>query len=298
MKELSKEIKIFKSLRNKKLFEETKDKKYLKASAPMSIMNTIMTPIYANLQFKNNKLKVNGKDIFNIADIKNPIINRELFHECCNVDKVIDAGMWYQAVEKWKCSNLKRSDVGEKVETQLFKNLLFCKCCGEKIWFTENNFKCKTGCINISKDVAINKVLFSVLVKLVKDDHFTKLMNDKIDALNNKIAPYEATLSINAKLIKNSIVKMVINSESSDDALTKFFNKEHDINEKLSVLKMKRMDLIYLKDNIKSLVISPKIITDLKEMQNYLQLMLQNLIKKVYIDDSEEQTRTTITFKE
>lgn len=297
MKEISKEIKLFKSLKNKKLFDETKDKKYLK-TAPMSIMYTIRTPIYANLQFKNNKFKITNEDIFNITNVTKPIINRELFHECCNVDKVIDGDMWYQSVEKWKASNLKRSDVGEKVETQLFKNLLFCKFCGEKIWFTANNFKCKTGCINISKDVAVNKILFSILIKLVEDDHFKRLMNNKIDAMNEKITQFEETLSINAKLIKNSIVKMVINSESADGALTKFFNKERNINEKLSVLKMKRIDLIYLRDNIKSLVISPKIITELKEMQDYLQLMLQNLIKKVYIDDSKEQTRTTITFNE
>lgn len=89
-------------------------------------------------------------------------------------------------------------------------------------------------------------------------------MQDRISALDTQITQSEKALSTNAKLLKNLIVKMVISSESSDDALTKFFNTEHNINEKLSCLKMKKMDLLYLRDNIKSLVITPKIITDLK----------------------------------
>ena len=99
---------------------------------------------------------------------------------------------------------------------------------------------------------------------MVEDEHFTNIMQDRISALDTQITQSEKALSTNAKLLKNLIVKMVISSESSDDALTKFFNTEHNINEKLSCLKMKKMDLLYLRDNIKSLVITPKIITDLK----------------------------------
>lgn len=298
MKKLRKEILEYKILKDKKLYEKTHNKKYLK-TVPLSIMTTIKTPIYANLQFKNNKLKITyeDKDIFNIVNATNPIINRHLFQECCNVDRAIDKDMWYKAAEKWKASNLKRDGVGNKAETQLFKNLIFCTHCNDKVWFTKENFKCKKGCFNMPKVVAINEVLFSVLVNLVEDEHFTSNLQRKIDILRTKITDLENIISTNATLIKNRVVEMVISGKSSDVALTKFFNKEHEENAKLSVLKMESMDLFYLRDNIKSLVSSPKIITDLKERQDYLQKLLQNIIEKVHISGSKEQIQTSITYR-
>ncbi len=297
MKKLSKEILEFRIKKNKKLYDETKDEKYLKTN-PLSIMTTIKTPIYANLQFKNKELDITSEDVFDIVDVTNPIVNKKLFHECTNVEKAIDADIWYRCIEKWKTSNLKRAGVGQKAPTLLFKNLLYCKSCGGKIWFTDNDFKCKTGCFTIPKDDAINKMLFILLVELVGDEHFTRLVDDKIELLKKYISKKEETLAKKAKQIRNKIVRMVTSSKSSDNALDKFFKTEHAINEELSRIKMKRMELIYLKANIKSLITSPKIITDLKEKQDYLQIMLQNLIERVLIDGSKKQLRTTIIYKE
>ena len=108
MKELIKEIKRIKALKNKKLYEETGNKKLLKPK-PIAVVNTIKAPVYAGLQFKSNKLTINSKDVFSIVDDEHIIIKRELLQECSNVDKAIDENVWYQAIEKWKSSNLKRS---------------------------------------------------------------------------------------------------------------------------------------------------------------------------------------------
>ena len=297
MKKLNKEIIEYKTLKNKKKYDETKNIKYLKPVPDVIIVNIIRNHVYASLQFKNYKLKVTSEDIFNIKDATNPTIKRELFQKCSNVQKAIDGDMWYKAAEKWKTSSLKRNGDNCKVETQIFKNLLFCDCCKEKIWFTTNDFKCKKGCFTISKDVAVNKILFTVLIKLVEDERFITILKNKIDALAANINTFEKKLSKESIEIKNRIIKMVFDGKSSEEALTKFFNNEHETIKKLEVIKMKRMDLIYLRDNIKSLVISPKVITDLKENQDYLQKMLKNLVKKVDIGGNEKQTRIIITFE-
>lgn len=296
MKKLSKEITEFKRLKNKKRLIETGDKKFSKTT-PQTIINIIKNPVYAGLQFKNYKLELISEDVFNISDTITPIIKKELFQDCCNVEKAINGDIWYKAIEKWKTSNLKRSGAGTKVETQLFKNLLFCKSCGEKIWFTKSDLKCKKGCVTIPKDKAIKKVLFAILIKLVEDELFTKTLKTKIDKLAEEIKKSEDNHSTKEKKIKNRIVKMICDGKPSDDALTKFFNQEKIIKDKLSELKMKRMNLIYLRDNIKSLIISPKVITDIKEKQDYLQEMLKNIVEKVQIDGSKKEAKTAITFR-
>jgi site-specific DNA recombinase len=295
LKDLINEINDLKTLKGKQLYEQSGDKKHLKPKK-FSLINTIKAPVYAGLQFKNNKLRITSEDVFIINDDGKPVIRKELLQSCSNVNKAIDEDIWYKAINKWKSTNIKNTKGRKKEETQLFKNLLYCDSCKEKIWFKNNSFTCKKGCFSISKDMAVNKLLYAVLLRFIDDERFLTVLQNRISQLETKIELLEKEVVICTNKIKKYTVDLIIRNESSEEGIDKIFNKERIIKEELTALKMKRMELLYMKDNIKSLVVTPAIITDLKERQEYLQNMLENLIEKVYINGKDEQI--SITFKE
>lgn len=189
------EIKTTKDISNKLLELNITLPQNLNESKIRSIINR---PVYAALQTISLDYKYNN---FRLIDKDNNLIPIELkyFHNCTNVDKIINKETWLKAVYKWikLHPNERRVKKKRRKKKYLFKDILYCSNCGNKITLSGESYSCKTkGCTRVKKDILIKTLLTKLLYNLLNEENIDTAITSNNNILKKELKKYCNTLTI------------------------------------------------------------------------------------------------------
>lgn len=150
------------------------------------IRNILFNPIYADLQLKNLENKF--KDCLFKDDEGNfSYIDRSYFHSPYNVEKIIDEETWYTAANKWFYHH-NPFKVIKRNTNYLFKDLLFCEKCNNKITLSNKVYTCRTaGCTRLNENYLTNEILKQIIEDLIFNNKLNEQINSNMKVLKNKI---------------------------------------------------------------------------------------------------------------
>lgn len=140
--------------------EINNENNYAKTITSSKIASYIKNPIYGGLQLIDNE----SKEAAILSNSDNKLeIDKTKYHSCTNVIPIISADIWFQAMNKWVNSYEKRKYTKHDF---LFKGILYCGECGEKLSVQNEYIRCsKKQCFS-SK---LSKVVDTIINFLIND---------------------------------------------------------------------------------------------------------------------------------
>lgn len=260
------------------------------------ILEIIKKPIYAALQTKTLDLKYKNFILKDIEDNTLDIIP-EYFHKCINVEPIIEENIWFKAVVKWKRLNLKKRHTKKTSyrKNYLFKNLLYCGICNNKITLSNNVYTChQKSCTRINEYIVKKQLLNKLLKSLLKEETIDNAINSKLKELTLK------TKKINTLLVKNNLNQSTLidhylqdtNNSEIRNSITNAVKEEKKLKKELENLnnKIKYFKFTF-KPIVTTLIDTPYIqfvIDKLLRNEEILQELLTQNIEKVIIDGNRK----------
>jgi site-specific DNA recombinase len=270
-----------------------KKNKKKKTFTSTDITHCILNPIYGGLLLRAFKITVKDaiKVIDNVASI-----DTSYFIKCTNVTPIIDKELWFKALLKWyECHKQKNiSDVIDidPHEIYLFKNLLKCNKCDNKIYLTEDHYRCTKGCTDVLESELLIQVVSKIIADLKNDVSILKSIEGRIEANRNDIKIKENNLEkIQNKIskeMKDIIVKCNIKGSNVGDLLM----EKNEMLEGINKAKQLFIELQYIKENITTMINGINIgflVLKLKEQSDVTQDSLKGFIKEVIYNGQKSQ---------
>lgn len=266
------------------------------------IRSILSNPIYAARQTKALDLKYGN---FKLRDKNNVFlpIKPEYFHECTNMDGIIDASTWFSTIDKFLKFHPPKFSPKRNFQSKkyLFKNILYCNKCSHKITLVKNNYTCKTkDCTSIKKEVLVNKLISKILSDLLNEENVNKALTLNDISLKKNLKDRKFALYKNVENQKKLVFKYLNNSnnEETKNSIQNFLIEENNIRRDINNLKIQ---IQYLNSKFKPIVIPlikssymDLVIKDLLKKKDIVQNLFIENIEKVIIDGKS----TTVNIRE
>lgn len=250
----------------------------------------LRNPVYAGLHFVESNIKLKDTFILNSDGTFNSI-DKSYFHKLSNVKGSIDAELWFSCIEKlFKNYKLPRKN---KIKNDyLFKDLIHCGHCNDKVSLAKFNLKCKNdSCFDLPKLELINMILKYIIYEnfYQSKDSKTSPLNLKVNDLQKNIN--EANKTLKALLIsQNQLVLSYtsnLNNEIIKDELVKNQVEQDKLCTKISRLKINISYLNKLQELSNNSLNIDYLIEIMHSNKELTKQYIYNNIKKVNINVSK-----------
>jgi DNA invertase Pin-like site-specific DNA recombinase len=209
-----------------------------------SVRDIICRPIYAGLQTKTLKLKYENFKVYHEG--KELDVEPQYFHECTNVNKLIQPNQWYEAVQKWIENNpvKKYTKKLAKKRKSGFYHIFYCKTCNQKIRDKDNILTCGTkGCVRINKDKLLKIIVEQLVNSLIKENKIDDVINEVVLKFKKRKLKLQNIVSSCIKEQGNLVEQYVVDSSNEQ------------LKEKIKGLTERQVAVKYVIDNLEDRIL-------------------------------------------